>query len=250
MRMKVKQKGIPCGKGYISPEKTCHVGKGGRVSLNAPTQQSVGEKRKKEGWSTNAPISMNRKDHPPETWQTTEVQRKKAEKLEKEIRDLPKERAHIINKKGEVVFSNDGDETSVAIDSDVILNDMEGAIVTHNHPNSGNYPEGHPARKGFSFSDADIGVACWGRAAEMRAVSEGYDHSMKPPDGGWDGEFYNKKVAPSFRKNASKLSRKYVWGIITGKIDPKAADVDFVHEIWTEVAKETGMKYERKEVRR
>jgi len=246
MRIDKKQVGLPCGKGYISPKKTCRVGKDGQQSLNAPAAM---KKKKSETWNAKAPISMNRKDHPPETWRTTESQRKKVANLEKEIRDLPKECAYIVNKRGEVVFSNNGNKDSVEIGTDVILNDMEGAIVTHNHPNPG-YPKGHPARKGFSFSDADIGVACWGRAAEMRAVSEGYDHSMKPPPGGWDGEFYNKKVAPSFRKNTSRMTRKYAWGILTGKIDPKKAEVAFVHDIWTETAKETGMKYERKEVRR
>lgn len=242
-----KGKGVPCGKGYISPEYECKVERARKSTLIDQTSFFGANTIVRPAGS---PISYYKEDHPKETWQTTEVQRKKVAELEDKIRDRPKERVHIVDKKGKVVFTNDGDETSVAIDNDVIDNKMEGTVLTHNHPVPRGYPRDHPSQKGVSFSYADIYIGCRGRAAEVRAVSPGYDHSMKPPEGGWDTDFYFDKVAPSWNKHSKRLVPKYNWKIYNKEMDSEEAVVHFVDEMWTEISKDTGMKYERKEVKR
>lgn len=174
------------------------------------------------------------------------AQQKALEKIEGEIRNLPAERVVSVDDRGNTVFAADGGKTSVFIPNDA-LEKMKGTVITHNHPNLG-WRDKDPRSKGFSFSSADIGTAAIVEAKEIRAVSKGYDHSLKPPKSGWNEEFYNKKVVPSYQKHYRDLSWSYSTRVMFGRISQSQAEVDFFHELNTRVAGDTGMIYQRKEI--
>lgn len=171
----------------------------------------------------------------------------KVEYLENQIKDLPYERGLVIHPKtGKVLVNKGGQQTSVEFTAkEAAL--MRGAIVTHNHPNLG-WGENDPRSKGLSFSDADVQAACLVEAGEMRAVSHGYRHSLKPPDSGWNADFWKKKVEPSYRKNERQVYQEFIGKMLTGRMQVDQAEADYHHEVITRTAKETGMKYKRTEM--
>lgn len=172
---------------------------------------------------------------------------------------LAKEESRIRNQKyetviaidpetGKVLFRKDGHETGVNIDRKDIPK-MQGAIVTHNHPKiAGSWEENYPGFKGVSFSDADVSTACITQVAEMRAVSVGYNHSLKPPEEGWDAQFWHRKVKPIYRKHERLVYSELMAAIYMGKKDAYEAEQDYHHEIIRRTAEETGMKYRRTNV--
>jgi len=128
---------------------------------------------------------------------------------------------------------------------------MRGKIITHNHPDTYNAKPGSDLHKGVSFSDADINLACAANAAEMRAVSTGgFNHSMKPPPGGWDEAFYYNKVEPSYKRNSVIVYADVTRRMREGTLSAEDAEVEYHHKVWTRTAKETGMTYSRTEVKR
>jgi len=170
---------------------------------------------------------------------------------EEKIRDLKHERIVVIDpKSGRVPLRKDGDERYVTV-SHGEGQAMRGKIVTHNHPNVYGGKPGSELHKGLSFSDADVNLACVVDAAEVRAVSTGgYTHSIKPPPGGWNREFYYRKVEPSYKQNSEIVYRDLAKEINQGNTSAEDAEVDFHHRVWTRTAKDTGMTYSRTEVKR
>lgn len=169
----------------------------------------------------------------------------KVEHLENQIKDLPYERGLVVHPTtGKVLVNKGGQQTSVEFTASEAAM-MRGAIVTHNHPNLG-WGKNDARSKGLSFSDADVQAACLVQAGEMRAVSAGYRHSLKPPESGWNAQFWNKKVEPSYRKNERSVYNEFVGKVLTGKMRIDEAEANYHHEVITRTAKETGMKYERK----
>ena len=59
---------------------------------------------------------------------------------------------------GRILVSRGGNSTSVYL-SPTDLQQMRGAIVTHNHPNLG-WGKNDARSKGLSFSSSDVEVAC------------------------------------------------------------------------------------------
>jgi len=168
--------------------------------------------------------------------------------VEDKIKDLPTERAVVIDQKtGRILVSKGGDRTSVFLTVED-LQKMRGNVITHNHPNLGWSPS-DPRSKGLSFSPADIQAACIAQSSEMRAVSSGYRHSIKPPPSGWNEQYWNQKVAPSYRRNESQVMNEFTGKILTFKMSPRQADADFHHEVIKRTAAELGMIYKREEIR-
>lgn len=171
----------------------------------------------------------------------------KVEYLENQIKDLPYERGLVIHPQtGKVLVNKGGQQTSVEFTASEAAM-MRGAIVTHNHPNLG-WGKDDARSKGLSFSDADVQAACLVQAGEMRAVSAGYQHSLKPPDTGWDAQFWGRRVEPSYRRNERSVYHEFVGKVLTGKMRIDEAEANYHHEVISRTAKETGMKYERKNI--
>jgi hypothetical protein len=169
----------------------------------------------------------------------------KVEYLEDKIKDLDYERALFIDpKSGKVLLNKAGEQTSVSFTPEE-TGLMKGAIVTHNHPNAFGYPPNHPASKGLSFSEADVKAACIAEAGEMRAVSSGYRHVLRPPQEGWNGANWAFKVEPSYKRNENQVMNEFINEISSGRRTIASAEADFHHEVISRTAKETRMYYKR-----
>lgn len=167
---------------------------------------------------------------------------------EDKIRDNPYESLIVINPKdGQVLVNKPGQQTSVnPSPAEGLL--MKGAIVTHNHPYLNNVDP--PNSLGVSFSQPDVATACMAEVAEMRAVSAGYRHSLKPPKGkNWNREFYETTVEPAFRKHKKTVMAGLQAQIFAGKINVQQANDRYSHEITQAVAKETGIRYTRTQIK-
>jgi len=165
-------------------------------------------------------------------------------RIEDEIRDKPIEYASAIDPRtGREIFRSKGNKDSVEI-PEAVYPQLRGAIVTHNHPNLGNWPPSDPRAKGFSFSPADINAASTLGMREIRAVSSGYNHSMVMPN-------RNVDVWRSINRHKGRIYRELAFETLTGKTDGRTAQVEFWHRLWTNVAKDNpGMTYRRTEVKK
>lgn len=215
--------GIPCGKGWISPDKKCTQG--------LSSTRKLGQQSSLFNFQSDPAVKK--------------LRNLAAEK--NRIRHNRKESAVIIsNRTGEVLYrGKEGTPTGCNI-SDVSL--VKGNTVLHNHPT--------PVAMGRSnsFSTLDIALACHHQAGEILAVNERYEYSMKPPSGGWDGVFYQQKVEPAFNRHRQEVQKQVVQRIFSRewKVDwlgrVVAPDADPYHEIWEKVAQETGMIYTKSPV--
>lgn len=171
--------------------------------------------------------------------------------IEDRIKDEPIEHAVIIDKNGRVLLHKTGDRTSVGFSGEEVEK-MEGAIVTHNHPNLG-WGKDDARSKGLSFSLADMQLAVIGEVKEMRAVSSGYRHSLKPPSDGWTRnigwENTLNKLSDSHKKHSDKVYWEFVGQITTGKMRRDVGEAEFHHEVNKRVAKDLGMTYKREEIK-
>ncbi|MBN3946454.1 MAG: hypothetical protein HWQ38_08150 [Nostoc sp. NMS7] len=169
------------------------------------------------------------------------------EQVENKIKDLPNERAIALNPiTGRILVSKRGDSTSVYL-SPSDLQQMQGAIVTHNHPNLG-WSKTDARSKGLSFSSSDVEVACRANMGEIKAVSSGYRHSLKPPSTGWNGEYWQRQVQPTYKKYEKQVYKESVTNILLGKTRIDQAEANYHHEVIKRTANQLGMTYSRKEI--
>lgn len=81
--------------------------------------------------------------------------------------------------------------------------------------------------------------------AEMRAVSKKHTHSMKPPKD-FDGDPDTaRSVLEEYNKAAREVRNELQSKVNNGTMTPTEAGERHFHEIWTRVAKRTGLQYER-----
>ena len=148
----------------------------------------------------------------------------------------------------EVVMKLTGDKTSVGPKTvQEALNLYGGKVITHNHPSL--WDKYDPRSRGVSFSPADVNCGCRAGAAEVRAITRDYNHSIKPPkDVMWDTNFYNRKVTPEFNRQYRILYNDLMPKILNGQISQEDAEADFFHIIWTRVSEKTGMRYSRTKI--
>jgi hypothetical protein len=166
-----------------------------------------------------------------------------------QIRSLPKERAIAINPTtGEILFSHDGQKTYIKIPEKDIPK-LKGSILTHNHPNLG-WSDEDPRSKGFGFSDMDFRAAAYHQVAEIHAVTSGFDHTLLPPKSGWSPKWLWEKGWPVYRKHYKRVYKEFTDKVASGRMDARLADREICHVIMERSAKELGMNYSRKEVRR
>ncbi len=145
---------------------------------------------------------------------------------------LPVENAVIISKSGEVLAETAGSEMQVGFTRSE-LRKMRGAIVLHNHPDVA------------SFSKDDIATAATQRVAEIRVVDAQYTYSMKPAKGGWNKTLWQKIIEPAMVDAGSKVYKRMRKAEHDGKMTQAQFDADHYHEVWEDVAKQTGIIYRR-----
>ena len=171
---------------------------------------------------------------------------------ESKIRNLPYERAVCIDPKtGKVLFhtGDRGDATSVGFTAQE-MQLAKGGVLTHNHPDLWtDQPASDPRRRGLSFSLADIEFASVNELQEIRACSRSYSHSLKPPAEGWNKDFYESKLLPTYQKHEDQVYYEYLSKIDSGRMTWEEADASFAHDIITRTSKELKMKYTRSQIK-
>lgn len=176
---------------------------------------------------------------------TPEKLNKQIESEEDAIRNEPIEHLKIINpRSGKVIAEQTGHQTGVDMTPrSMVL--CKGAVMTHNHPH---LEVEDPDNLGVSLSGPDVRAAMALQMAEVRAVSAGWRHSMKPPKGGWNEEFYYKKFEPVYNKQRQTQLLGLRAEVLQGKISPKHAEEEYDHRSMEAVAKELGLDYRREPI--
>lgn len=175
---------------------------------------------------------------------------RKVEALENKIKDLPYERAISVDPiTGKVLLNKGGQQTRVDFTAEE-MDVLRGSILTHNHPNVGNFKPSDPRGKGVSFSPDDVRAACILDLTQIRAVSSGYRHTLEPPDAGWNYLYWGFKVKPTYKKHERQVMNDFIGEILSGKKSAPQAEADYHHEVIKRTAQELGMKYERTPIRR
>lgn len=165
---------------------------------------------------------------------------------EDQIRPQRFESAYGVMPDGRVVVDKDGERYSVRFSDDEIKA-MRGAIFTHNHPRGWDVPENNPERQGNSFSPEDIDVACSAQLAEIRAVTPKWRYSMKPPEGGWNEDYWKTIVKPEYDAAESVVYKAFGQAIQAGTMSIDEARANHYHSIWTRVSERLGLVYTREE---
>jgi hypothetical protein len=131
------------------------------------------------------------------------------------------------------------------------LESMRGRILSHNHPDGWRYPVDDPRHKGASFSVNDARMLVdWG-VAEIRAVTPGYLHRIRPPSAP-DARYHRHlawatpsivlhAVVTAFSHAETALEQK----VLVGDISPEEATANLNHEAMLRLMEEWGLEYER-----
>ncbi len=164
--------------------------------------------------------------------------------LERRIRKQRFESAAAWDADGNLLLFKDGQQSSVSFSNSEIQR-IRGSVFTHNHPGGWRHPEDDPRRGGNSFSIDDMAVATKAQLKEIRAASPLYNHSMKPPAGGWDEEFFRSSIYPTYRRVEMQVQSEGILAIRAGFKTMAQAEADFYHDVWTRVSRELGLIYER-----
>lgn len=152
--------------------------------------------------------------------------------IDKIVSENKKEQVVVLDSKGNVNFSKEGDEKSIPISmSDLLL--FKNSVVIHNHPD----------RKSFSLDD--VKMASMGEASELWASTTGQTYRLKPADGQgtFTEDYYNEKIAPSYQKHHKDVTAQNETEIAAGNISVANADANTPDAIWQRVSKELGLQY-------
>lgn len=109
---------------------------------------------------------------------------------------------------------------------------IRGNVLSHTHPVD------------LGFSVEDVRTAATHQAAELRAVSPNHLHRLLPPKGGWNEAFLRGKIEGAYERAKADVLKSQLERVKNGA-DPVSLEREQPHEIWTRVAKELGMTYER-----
>ncbi len=149
------------------------------------------------------------------------------------IRQQATETVVAFDGEGVELLSKAGDLREVVL-SDQDVERMRGAaVITHNHP------------AGTAFSDTDVALACALEVAELRVVSKHWTHRMRVPGGTWNATLWDSGLEESIRRWFHEVRRRFNEEIGRGKLTIEDANVEFWHDVWTRVAQEIGLEYER-----
>lgn len=129
------------------------------------------------------------------------------------------ESAGVYSSDGKLLFTKKGDKTSVQFTVDE-LNQMNGATVTHNHPD------------GSSFSRDDIRMFLNEKIKEIRAVGNEFTYSM----------VNDNSVELTSRAFDRVFRRSLVQSV---EDNPGASDKEIIAHAWSLFSEETGLTYTR-----
>ncbi len=207
----------------------------------APPQKDLKEviqaaaERAEEKATLNANAGKRIGQKPPRVTKTGEKEPLEValERVEKQIARRKTEKAVLLDTDGRIILES-SQRAAGEVSFEVPDEGLFGKTLTHNHPNS------------VSFSKEDIEIAATHQLAEIRTVGRRYRHSMRPPDSGWSKVFWQEVVQPVYERIAGILERFFSARKKRGMITEEEFDLELYHQIWVEVAKRTGLKYERK----
>lgn len=125
---------------------------------------------------------------------------------------------------------------------------LRGSIFTHNHPTGYTFAIGDPRRLGSSLSFEDVAFAVKWEVAEVRAVSPGWRHSLRPSSGSWPSQ---ETLRGAFDEVSAEVEREG-WAAIgegasRGERDKvlREQEANYWHWIWQRVAERLGFVYSR-----
>ncbi len=167
------------------------------------------------------------------------------EAFEREVVNFRHEVARVWDARGKVVVEKTGTATHVSFTPQE-KQAMRNCVFTHNHPGGWTFAENDVRRAGCSFSREDVQFAAEAEVREMRAVSPGYIHIIRPSAGGWDANWAQAKLIPEYRKQDHAVRLDFLTGIVDGRMTPEEAEVQHFHEVWTRVAKSLSLDYTRR----
>ena len=125
-----------------------------------------------------------------------------------------------------------------------MISQLQDTIITHNHPRGLEYPKKDPRYLGNSFSVEDIDLLYLTASTEMRAVSPGYRHSMKPPKNGWKFKSRDELADALLNINIS-VRKDFQAKVNSGELNYKDAEANHQHEIMTRFSEKYETIYER-----
>ena len=166
---------------------------------------------------------------------------------EAEIRFDERETLLIYDYEGKLLFTKKGDPDEVRFDLTKAQEKLvKKSVMTHNHPTSEGIDRTRAHWKGLSFSADDILTAAKLQVAEVRAVSFGYRHSMRPPPGGWD-ENLGQAIYDAYYKTRNMVIVEMREQLVRGKINFDDLIANTEHETWKRVAQQFKLRYRRAE---
>lgn len=163
--------------------------------------------------------------------------------LEDKLKTQKFESMAAFDSEGKQVAFLDGEQYSVEI-PEAMVPQLKDTIITHNHPMGLEYPKTDPRRLGNSFSMEDIDLLYTVAAAEMRAVSPGYRHSMKPPKDGWKFKSRNE-IVDALINIETGVKKDFQAKVNSGELNYKNAEANHQHEIMTRFSQKYETIYER-----
>lgn len=154
------------------------------------------------------------------------------------------EEAVVFDETGAQLLRKIGEDYGVSF-TDEDLAAMRGGYLTHNHPRGWDHPEDDPRRIGNSFSPADLHLACSVELSEIRAVTPIHRYSIKPPAGGWNQRYWNNTLSDAYGRADDAVRQRNTTAVRQGEMTDEEAEAHHFHQVWTQVAEELGLTYER-----
>lgn len=196
-----------------------------------------------------AAVKPKKENQETQNTEPTEVRRERLiREFEDEIRVNRFETLGIFSPSGELILRKAGKQYSVDVEEELERGLFKGNHITHNHPRGWDHEKNHPKRGGNSFSDADIEVAVSGGAAEMRAISVHYIHTIKPGKDPWNQSFYDNKVRPAYKAAKYELRVENFDRIDSDPVFSEWYEANYNHLIWEKVSKVLGLDYKREKI--
>lgn len=155
-------------------------------------------------------------------------------RIGREIASDPLETAVIMDRSGKVLLRKQGMADVVEFSTEE-LGRLPGAVLMHNHP--GSVPQ--------SFSVEDIALAVHHRLAEIHAVDRLYHYTASDPAGTWSPAYWRDTVAPVLQRVTESVTGRMQAALTAGLIAEDQYHGMIAHLIWTEVAQEVSLGYQR-----
>ena len=155
------------------------------------------------------------------------------DKVERQIARRKTEKAVVLDYQGKVIAEKTSrSQDEVVFDVEQVKS-FRGKIFTHNHPVVS------------AFSPEDIEFAMEFGLAQLRLVDRKYKYVLIPGPEGWSLSTWEsvERILGQVKKEVGTILTEK---IVSGKMSEDQFDEAFWHEVWDRIAKQTGLKYERR----